>query len=241
MEFIRSGTNHSVGWHRGQNIFRSPRAGRELQPDSRHVPAAIQRFVWTRDQGRCTFVGPHGRCTETSLLQFHHKDPFAMGGAATADNIYLRCSAHNRYEAELFFAVTYPGIVRETRPDWPASEFVPERNEYVAPAVARSAKPDYSRPAGTPSEGRTRDERLGGLPRRSATSVVAWRSDVSISVLSRLCGHTPLCGDLSAVRTTSTFIASHGCSRWRHDEGLDRWNRAAAVRATRRHPGIGCG
>ena len=105
-----------------------PRAGRELLPDSRHVPAAIQRFVWTRDQGRCTFVGPNGRCTETSLLQFHHKDPFAMGGAPTSENIYLRCSAHNRYEAELFFAVTYPGIVRETRPDWPASEFS-SRNE----------------------------------------------------------------------------------------------------------------
>ena len=105
-----------------------PRAGRELQPDSRHVPAAIQRFVWTRDQGRCTFVGPHGRCTETSLLQFHHKDPFAMGGAPTAENICLRCAAHNRYEAELFFAVNYPGIVRETSPNWPAFGFS-SRNE----------------------------------------------------------------------------------------------------------------
>ena len=105
-----------------------PRAGRELQPDSRHVPAAIQRFVWKRDQSQCTFVGPNGRCTETSLLQLHHKDPFAMGGAPTAENISLRCAAHNRYEAELFFAVYYPGIVRETRPHWPASEYS-SRNE----------------------------------------------------------------------------------------------------------------
>ena len=43
-----------------------------------------------------------------------------MGGPSTAENICLRCAAHNRYEAELFFAVNYPGIVRETRLDWPA-------------------------------------------------------------------------------------------------------------------------
>ena len=100
----------------------SPRAGRTLLPGSRHIPAAVQRPVWERDEGRCTFVGPNGRCTETSLLQFHHDDPFAMGGAPTVDNIRLRCAAHNRYEAELFFGVNYPGIVRERRSDWPAVE-----------------------------------------------------------------------------------------------------------------------
>ena len=63
-----------------------PREGRELLPGSRHVPAAVQRFVWQRDEGRCAFVGPNGRCNETSLLQFHHADPFAMGGPPTAEN-----------------------------------------------------------------------------------------------------------------------------------------------------------
>ena len=109
-----------------------PREGRELLPGSRHVPAAVQRFVWQRDQGRCAFVGPNGRCSETSLLQFHHEDPFAMGGPATAENISLRCAAHNRHEAELFFAVEYPGIVRETRPSWPALESL-SRNENEGP------------------------------------------------------------------------------------------------------------
>lgn len=46
----------------------------------------------------------------------------------TAESICLRCAAHNRYEAELFFVVDYPGIVRETRPAWPACEFS-SRNE----------------------------------------------------------------------------------------------------------------
>ena len=99
-----------------------PRAGRELLPDSRHVPADVQRIVWKRVEARCAFVGPNGRCTATSFLQFHHNDPFAMGGPPTAENIRLRCAAHNRYEAELFFAVDYPGIVREASPGWSARE-----------------------------------------------------------------------------------------------------------------------
>lgn len=96
------------------------RSGRELVPGSREIPAAIQRAVWKRDERRCTYVGPNGRCTETWLLQFHHEDPFAMGGPPTVENIHLRCAAHNRYEAELFFGVNYPGIVREDRPAWTA-------------------------------------------------------------------------------------------------------------------------
>jgi hypothetical protein len=105
----------------------APRPGRELRAGSRQVPAAVQRAVWKRDEGRCAFVGPNGRCTETAFLQFHHDDPYAMGGAATVDNVHLRCAAHNRYEAELFFGVNYPGIVREGHRPWPERDFVPER------------------------------------------------------------------------------------------------------------------
>lgn len=95
-----------------------PRAAGLRLPNSRHIPAAVKRLVWKRDQGRCTFVGTNGRCSETTFLQFHHQDPFAIGGVSTMENICLRCAAHNRYEAELFYGVNYPGIVRETRPEW---------------------------------------------------------------------------------------------------------------------------
>jgi hypothetical protein len=69
----------------------------------RHIPAAVRRVVWQRDQGRCAFVGRMGRCGETAFLEFHHVAPYAAGGAATAENIQLRCRAHNQYEARLFF------------------------------------------------------------------------------------------------------------------------------------------
>ena len=70
---------------------------------SRHIPAAVRREVWRRDEGRCAFVGRQGRCRETAFLEFHHVEPYAGGGEATVANIQLRCHAHNSYEAKLFF------------------------------------------------------------------------------------------------------------------------------------------
>ena len=89
----------------------SPRPSPGESPASgRHIPAAVRRAVWQRDEGRCAFVGRTGRCRETAFLEFHHVAPYAAGGAATADNIQLRCRAHNQYEARLFFGDT---LVRE--------------------------------------------------------------------------------------------------------------------------------
>jgi hypothetical protein len=83
----------------------APRPARstEAVTGSRHIPAAIRREVWMRDDGRCAFVGSRGRCGERGFLEFHHVVPFAAGGAADAENIELRCRAHNNFEAQLFF------------------------------------------------------------------------------------------------------------------------------------------
>jgi hypothetical protein len=80
-----------------------PRAGAAITLGSRHVPAAVRRAVWARDEGRCAFVGTAGRCTERGFLEFHHVVPYAAGGQATIETIALRCRAHNQYEAELDF------------------------------------------------------------------------------------------------------------------------------------------
>jgi HNH endonuclease len=81
----------------------------------RHIPAAVRRAVWLRDEERCAFVGRTGRCRETAFLEFHHIAPFAAGGPPTAENIQLRCRAHNQYEARLFFG---DSLVRERQPAW---------------------------------------------------------------------------------------------------------------------------
>jgi len=72
--------------------------------NSRHVPAAMRSAVWLRDEARCTFVDARGvRCRATTALELHHERPFARGGPSTAENIRLRCRAHNELAAEQDF------------------------------------------------------------------------------------------------------------------------------------------
>ena len=92
-----------------------PRTSQASASGSRHIPAAVKREVWTRDEGRCAFVGTRGRCAERGFLEFHHLVPFAAGGDAEASNIELRCRAHNLYEADLFFGAE---MVRESATVW---------------------------------------------------------------------------------------------------------------------------
>jgi 5-methylcytosine-specific restriction endonuclease McrA len=101
-----------------------PRDDRE-QPNAtgrsartRHVPAAVRREVWARDEGRCAFVGTHGRCTERGFLEFHHVEPFAAGGETTAGNLQLRCRSHNVHEARLYFE---PSVMREATASYDGS------------------------------------------------------------------------------------------------------------------------
>jgi 5-methylcytosine-specific restriction endonuclease McrA len=74
------------------------RSDRKAKPRGRYLPVEVRRQVWTRDGGRCAFVSADGRrCGATYKLEFHHVHPFAKGGAATVDNISVRCASHNGY------------------------------------------------------------------------------------------------------------------------------------------------
>ncbi|HEY2946773.1 MAG TPA: hypothetical protein VGN09_30360 [Vicinamibacteria bacterium] len=97
-----------------------PRASRGTAPGSRDVAAKVRRAVGLRDDGRCTFVGKSGRrCNERAFIEFHHDEPYGVGGEATIGNIQLRCRAHNAYESERFYgrgrpmkSATLPGKSR---------------------------------------------------------------------------------------------------------------------------------
>jgi hypothetical protein len=103
-----------------------PRPSVTADKHSRHVPAEIRRTVWARDGGRCRFEGPGGRCSETGLLEFHHVVPFAAGGAMTADNLELRCAAHNRHEAEQYFGRATMFVREERKSEmWSDGQFRP--------------------------------------------------------------------------------------------------------------------
>ena len=94
---------------------RNPRTASSGRHRSRHIAGAVRRAVWTRDGGQCAFVGPHGRCSETGFLEFHHVRPYAAGGSSDVSNIELRCRAHNQYEADLVSGAT---VVREQPAAW---------------------------------------------------------------------------------------------------------------------------
>jgi hypothetical protein len=70
----------------------------------RYIPAAVRRAVFERDGARCAYVDDRGeRCRETARLEFHHHEPFALGGQHDATNLSLRCAPHNALAAEQDF------------------------------------------------------------------------------------------------------------------------------------------
>ena len=84
-----------------------PRRSKEKgNGSSRTIPARVRREVFERDGGRCTYADGKGRrCDSSWQVEFHHKVPYARGGAHDPQNIELRCRAHNQYEAELDYGV----------------------------------------------------------------------------------------------------------------------------------------
>jgi len=90
-----------------------PRAPR-YRPSVGHVPADVQRTVWERDGGRCTFTSEDGtRCPARMDLEWDHIVPVAKGGGSEASNVRLRCRAHNQYEAERAFGKAFMEHKRE--------------------------------------------------------------------------------------------------------------------------------
>jgi len=66
--------------------------------------AAVRREVRDRDGMQCTYVDERGeRCRETRFLELHHELAHALGGAAVAKNLRMRCQAHNALAAEQDF------------------------------------------------------------------------------------------------------------------------------------------
>ena len=65
----------------------------------RYISSKVRRYVWMRDQGKCTYVCPKTkrRCSSDHLLQIDHIQPFSLGGTNEADNLRLLCASHNQF------------------------------------------------------------------------------------------------------------------------------------------------
>jgi hypothetical protein len=68
---------------------------------SRYVSVEVRRAVYSRDRSQCRFTDAEGHDATSVTNSSHHRNPFALGGSPTIDNICLMCGPHNRYLAEL--------------------------------------------------------------------------------------------------------------------------------------------
>ena len=131
--------------------------------NGRHIPNAIKRAVWQRDEGRCTFVTESGRrCERRGDVEFDHIEPIARGGKSTAQNLRLRCRAHNQYEAERAFGA---GFMHEKRQRARRAKAKPRIQ--VGGAVAETVVAKGQKPATAP-------ERAAEAGRAGDLDVTPW-------------------------------------------------------------------
>jgi hypothetical protein len=65
-----------------------------------HIPAAVKRAVWSRDEGKCTWpLDSGGTCGSTTRLEIDHVVPRGRGGASTVDGCRLLCRSPNQLAA----------------------------------------------------------------------------------------------------------------------------------------------
>jgi hypothetical protein len=73
----------------------------DVSASSRHIPAAVKRYVAERDGMRCRYVDEQGRrCPERHQLEFHHRHPYGYGGDHRPEDIRLVCTTHNQLLAD---------------------------------------------------------------------------------------------------------------------------------------------
>lgn len=78
--------------------------GLRPRDDSRYIPQSLQREVYQRDHGQCSYTSLEGKkCGEKNFLELDHVRPWGLGGSTTTENLRLLCRTHNQWRAEKIF------------------------------------------------------------------------------------------------------------------------------------------
>jgi hypothetical protein len=84
-----------------RGLVEKPRKSRAPAKDDR-IPAEVKRAVWSRDGGRCQWpLESGGVCGCTRQIEYDHRQPIALGGTSTIENVRLLCKRHNLLAARL--------------------------------------------------------------------------------------------------------------------------------------------
>jgi len=77
-----------------------------ISKSPRFIPAKIKNYIWSRDEGKCTYRnGESGKvCGSRFQIQIDHRIPVAKGGQSNSENLRLVCRQHN-----ILFAVQHFG------------------------------------------------------------------------------------------------------------------------------------
>jgi hypothetical protein len=130
-----------------------PRAPKEPTKRTRTIPRWLERAVRERDGEQCTYVGANGeRCPATTWLEIEHRDPYALGGAHTLENLCLLCRAHNQLRREEVFGTAIPkrakaGSKAERTPTAPGGSAPPplKTSDPQGPLVVADTRVDAHR------------------------------------------------------------------------------------------------
>jgi hypothetical protein len=118
-----------------------------------HVPAAVKRAVWARDEGKCQFpLDSGGICGSTLRLEIDHVRPLGRGGQSTVANCRLACCFHNQLAARQVYGddwmdqftrragegtTGHVPVAREPSVRWSVGPTSPHRGGGGTPARAR--------------------------------------------------------------------------------------------------------
>ena len=90
---------------KNKKILSEYNAQNKYKKSNRYIPQKIRQYIWTRDQGECSYVCPQtkNKCHSKNLLQIDHIQPFALGGSHHPDNLRLLCAEHNQWRSQRTF------------------------------------------------------------------------------------------------------------------------------------------
>lgn len=137
-------------------VGRTPRkatasANAEKTSPSRHVPDAIKREVYQRDDGQCTYVGKSNkRCGETRHLEFDHIEGFARTHSHSVEKIRLLCRAHNSLAAEQMYGAAFMEKKVKQSQTQVVVEVVELGGSLLSPNPQPLSAPTSTRPGATP-------------------------------------------------------------------------------------------